>query len=67
MELEIMKILNVENDTECENKLVMLLNTDKFELIKLLLKNRYKLFYCTRIGQAQSQEEKDVIFEEMKE
>jgi pre-mRNA-splicing helicase BRR2 len=50
METEIMKILNVENDTECENKLVMLLNTDKFELIKLLIKNRHKIFYCTRLG-----------------
>ena len=50
MEQEVMKILNHSNDIECENKLVMLLNYEKFDLIKLLLKNRHKIYYCTRLG-----------------
>lgn len=53
IEHEIMKILNVAHDIECENKLVMLLSHEKFDLIKLILKNRFKLYYCTRLGRAQ--------------
>ena len=53
LESEIMKVLNVSQDIECENKLVLLLGHEKFDLIKLLLKNRYKLFFCTRLGRAQ--------------
>jgi pre-mRNA-splicing helicase BRR2 len=31
-----------------ENKLVLLLDYDKFEFIKVLLKNRAKIVWCTR-------------------
>lgn len=62
-----MKILCIPNDIECENKLVMLLGYDKFDLIKLLLNNRYKIYYCTRLGQAQSESEKQEIINEMKQ
>lgn len=40
MEGEILEILNSKSDMECENKLVEILNYDKFSLIKLLLVNR---------------------------
>ena len=53
LESEIMKVLNVSQDIECENKLVLLLGHEKFDLIKLFLKNRFKLFFCTRLGRAQ--------------
>jgi pre-mRNA-splicing helicase BRR2 len=53
MEIEIMKVLCVTHDIECENKLVNLLSHEKFDLIKLLLKNRFKLYFCTRLGRAQ--------------
>lgn len=53
VENEIMKVLNVTHDIECENKLVMLLSHEKFDLIKLILRNRFKLYYCTRLGRAQ--------------
>jgi len=35
---------------ECENKLVGLLNYDKFSLIKLLLVNRKKIHYCIKLN-----------------
>ncbi|KAJ0394757.1 hypothetical protein P43SY_000331 [Pythium insidiosum] len=38
---------------------------DKFEFIKLLLENRAKVLYCTRIKQAQSDEERKSIEAEM--
>ncbi|GLD92377.1 hypothetical protein PINS_up000910 [Pythium insidiosum] len=51
----------------CENRLVLLLDYDKFEFIKLLLENRAKVLYCTRIKQAQSDEERKAIEAEMLE
>ena len=62
-----MSLLNLASDIECENKLVALLGYERFDLIKLLLNNRFKIFYCTRLGQAQSEKEKSVIVEEMKQ
>ncbi|CAI5719859.1 unnamed protein product [Peronospora effusa] len=49
----------------CENKLVLLLDYDKFDFIKLLLENRAKVLYCTRLKQAQNDEERRSIEEEM--
>ena len=53
LEIEIMKVLNVSHDIECENKLVLLLSHERFDLIKLLLKNRFKIYFCTRLERAQ--------------
>lgn len=53
LEQEIMKALISSNDIECENRLVGLLTHTKFELIKLLLKNRHKIYYCTKLGRSQ--------------
>lgn len=50
----------------CENRLVLLLDYDKFEFIKLLLENRAKVLYCTRLKQAQDEKERAQIEEEMK-
>ncbi|GMF46792.1 unnamed protein product [Phytophthora fragariaefolia] len=49
----------------CENRLVLLLDYDKFDFIKLLLENRAKVLYCTRLKQAQSDDERRGIEEEM--
>jgi len=57
----------VKTDIECENKLVNLLNYDKFALIKKLLVNRKKIYYCTRLHQAKLQSEKDVLLDEIRE
>lgn len=65
-EKEILSILPIPDIQECENKLVLILKYENFELAKKILKNRWKLFYCIRLGQAQTTEEKDGIREEMK-
>ena len=46
---------------QVENRLVVLLDYDKFEFIKLLLANRHTVVYCTLLGQAQDEAEKDAI------
>ena len=51
---------------ECENKLVMLLDAyDKFDFIKVLLKNRNKIVYCTLLARAQNDEERDSVQQKM--
>jgi hypothetical protein len=42
---------------DIENNLVLLLDMDKFALVKLLLKNRLKIVWCTRLARAQNEEE----------
>lgn len=44
LDKEILQILHADNDINCENKLVMLLDYDKFNLIKLLVKNRWEKY-----------------------
>jgi pre-mRNA-splicing helicase BRR2 len=60
---EILKIS--ADDRDVENRLVMLLDYDKFDLIKLLLRNRLKIVWCTRLARAKDQEHRAKIEEEM--
>lgn len=50
---------------EMENDLVELLGYTQFDFVKLLLRNRMKIVYCTKLGQAQSPEEREQIEKEM--
>ena len=51
---------------ECENKLVVLLDAyDKFDFIKVLLKNQDRIVYCTKLARAQNDEERADIEEKM--
>ncbi|KAK9181778.1 hypothetical protein WN944_024917 [Citrus x changshan-huyou] len=64
---EVLKILadGEGDDRELENKLLYHFQFDKFSLIKLLLSNRFKVVWCTRLARAQDQEERKNIEEEM--
>ena len=62
---ETLAILQTTDERTCENKLVVLLDFDKFDFIKILLKNRAVVYYCTRLKQAQSESEKKAIETEM--
>lgn len=65
---EVLQTLSsVEEDREVENHLVMLLDYDKFDLIKVLLKNRWKVVYCTKLARAEDDEERKKIEAEMME
>lgn len=65
VEKEILAILPNPNIQECENKLVQVLQYENFEFAKLLLKNRAKIFFLVRLLQAQTEEAKKSIQEEM--
>ncbi len=60
-----MEILKISDDRLCENKLVVLLDFDKFDFIKLIMKNKAKIFYCTRLKQSQNDQERILIEEEI--
>lgn len=62
---DILKIIAEGDDRDVENRLVMLLDYEKFDLIKLLLRNRLKIVWCTRLARAEDQEQRKNIEEEM--
>lgn len=62
---DVLDILQDQDELECESKLIVLLDVDKFDFIKLLLRNRAKIFYCTKLRQAQSETDKKKIEEDM--
>ena len=63
---ESLNIMQEFEGRECENKLVMLLDAyDKFDFIKVLLKNRNKIVYCTLLARAQNDTERDAVQEKM--
>jgi len=66
-EKEILSILPIKDLQQCENRLVQVLQYENFEFTKLLLKNRLKILYCTRLGQAQTEEEKNAVLEDMRQ
>ena len=64
---EVLKILrDSENNRECENHLVLSLGYDCFDFIKILLKNRDMVAYCTLLKMAQSDEEREILEKEMR-
>lgn len=54
-----------EPDNKCENQMVLLLNYDKFDFIKKLLRNRMKVTYCMKLARAKDSSDRKVIEEEM--
>ena len=64
---DVLSALGSETDDEraCENRLVLLLDYDKFDLIKKLLKSRARVVWCTRLARAQDDDEKARIAEQM--
>lgn len=62
---DVLKILAEGDDREVESKLLVLLQFDKFSLIKFLLRNRLKIVWCTRLARAEDDDQKKKIEEEM--
>lgn len=55
----------LQDDRDVENRLVTLLDFDKFDLIKVVLRNRTKVVWCTRLNRAQDEAERKRIEGEM--
>ena len=63
---ELLEILAEGDDRGVEDKLLMHLQYEKFCLVKFLLRNRFKVVWCTRLARAEDQEERNRIEEEMR-
>ncbi|KAJ3095037.1 DEIH-box ATPase [Phlyctochytrium planicorne] len=50
---------------DCENELMALFDYDKFDLVRLLTKNRDLIYWCTRLAKASTPDERHSIEEEM--
>jgi pre-mRNA-splicing helicase BRR2 len=56
------RILETESDDRaCENDLVQLLEYERFDLIKVLLRNRVAIVWCTRLAKAENDGERKQI------
>jgi pre-mRNA-splicing helicase BRR2 len=67
LETRVMKILSLENPRECEKRLFGVLGVEKFELIRILVKNKWSVFFGSRLQQAQSESEREAIKREMEQ
>jgi hypothetical protein len=61
LEGRLMKVLSLENARDCEKKLFGVLGVDKFELIRLLVRNKAGIYWGTLLQQAQTPAEKETI------
>ena len=66
LEKSILSALSESNTARCQNQLIEILNYEKNELIKKLLKDQYKIYYVTCYARAETLEEKNKVLEEMK-
>eukprot|EP00915_Cephaloidophora_sp_WS-2016_P003244 GHVH01004364.1.p1 GENE.GHVH01004364.1~~GHVH01004364.1.p1 ORF type:complete len:2220 (+),score=424.86 GHVH01004364.1:55-6660(+) len=64
-EKTILPLLALDDVQCCENRLIGVLGYDRFDVVKKLVKNRWKIYYMTTIGQAQSNAEIERIKQEM--
>nr|WCZ58665.1 U5 small nuclear ribonucleoprotein 200 kDa [Seculamonas ecuadoriensis] len=63
---EVLDALADDDERDCETKLVTLLEFERFDLIKLLLRNRRKILYCTRLARAPNEQAYAAISDEMR-
>ena len=54
LEERVMRVLALENPRECEKKLFGILSVDKFELIRLLVRNMALIYWGSLLQQAQN-------------
>ncbi|KAJ3695012.1 hypothetical protein LUZ60_000389 [Juncus effusus] len=55
------------DDRDVEGKLVQVLEYDKFDLVKLLVRNRFKIVWCTKRARAENDDKRKQIEEEMRD
>lgn len=53
------------DNAKCENKLMLEFEFEKVEFIKLIVKHRFMVTFCTKLARSQTYEEKSKVEEEM--
>ena len=62
---DVLELLEGTEIRDIENRLVMLLDYDKFDFIKLLLNNRKRILYSVQLKQAQTDADREAVREAM--
>jgi pre-mRNA-splicing helicase BRR2 len=62
---DVFEALQLKDLREVENKLVMLLDFERFDLVKELLQNKDRIVWCMRLARAEDEEEKASVEREM--
>jgi len=62
---DVMGVLASSDEAGVENALVLLLDYDKFAFIKVLLQNRLRIVWCTRLARAQNEAETKALEAQM--
>lgn len=55
----VMEILNLQSDIESEYGLVKFFGDENFSLVRLLHNNRHRIYYCTQLKKASTEEERE--------
>jgi len=58
---EVLHILEMDDERAVENRLVELLQFEKFDFIRMLLRNRLKIVLCTKIAHAEDESQRQKI------
>ncbi|EER02939.1 conserved hypothetical protein, partial [Perkinsus marinus ATCC 50983] len=67
VEKSILDVLRLPDSQSVENKLVQIFKYKHFDFCKILVNNRIKIWYCTKINQAQTPEERKSLEKRMEE
>lgn len=62
---EVFSVLQLADTREVENKLVTLLDFERFELVKELIHNKNRIVWCMRLARAENDAERKVIEQDM--
>jgi len=62
----VLLILKSKSNMECEARLLGLLQQDKIEDIKLLVKNRFRIYYAVKYAQSTQDKDREALAEELK-
>lgn len=65
-ESEILEYMRIKNKNEYSDKLFTLLGMERKDLVKLLIINKNKIFYCVKLGKLNNDKEKEYLIEEMR-
>lgn len=64
-EEQIMLTLNLDNEIECQNKLVEMFDQEHFDFVGLLHENRHMIYFMTRLTRA-NEDERKIILDDMR-
>ena len=60
-EEQILMSLVLDNEIECQNRLVEMFDQSHFEFVRVIHENRYAIYFITKLSRAQEEEKKKIL------